>query len=218
MDRGSLSVGSCQSTICTGCPSVKKVKIWGLITGDMVAKSEDGMITDFRFLSDLISTRVFRTGKVPKELRHLLNLMKTEPLKYSNLIKYNIALLDDEEKVAKFIILHQKLVLAKMVDEEIYAKALKYISCGQCGELNNWYKAILYHPALVKLLNHNSGSKINADEEGAAVFGRHTCHHLLKYAVETTEACANKVSAKKNCSVNMNTQTADGVLKDMQHA
>lgn len=186
-------------------PNCKKVKVWGLMADEMLGKFDDGMVSDFRFLNNLISKSLFRTGNVPRELRHLLNLMKIDPLRYSNLIRYNIALLDDEDKVGKYMILHQKLVLAKMVDQKMYAKALSYISCGRCEGLNNWHNDILYHPALVKLFNKNRGSWIKADVEGATVFGHHACHHLAQYTIETTEDSANEVSAKTS----VNSKIAD---------
>lgn len=175
-------------------PRAKSVKISAsTVRGIMVNRTEPGVNLDFKSLSSTITNKVFRP-KVPNELKHLLELMTKDPVHHINLIKHNIVLLDDEDKVARYIILHQKLVLAKTLDEKIYWEALKYLKCGICNELMNWQTAILYHPALLKVFNFKNNELLPADEEGVSIYGRHCCHHLLKYAVEDEDTPNQKHS------------------------
>jgi hydrogenase maturation factor len=149
-------------------PDSKAVKIWGLISGVMVKKTDEGMRSDFACIHDLIRDRIFPGSRIPTELEHLMRLMKSDPIRYANLIKYNICLLDDENKVGKYIILFQKLQ-AKKLDENIYREALKKLKCGKCVK-ENWQKDILYHDALVSVFDYDEHKRIPADEEGVSLW------------------------------------------------
>lgn len=176
----------------------KTVKISDITFKDvMVQKTEAGTVLDFKSLSRTITAKVFRT-LVPKELRHLLELMTKDPIHHLNLIKHNIILLGDEEKVGRYIMLHQKLVLAKQLDEKMYTKALKYLKCGVCKEIQNWQTAIFYHAALLKVFNYKREKILPDNEEGAGLFRRHCCHHLTKYALDDEEEEDNSEQNKSS--------------------
>jgi len=163
----------------------KTVKISGLVIGDMVKKTEPGIQSDFVWIHDMIRDYVFAGSKVPRELKHLMRYMTSDPVKYANLIRNNICFLDDESKVGKFIILYQKLSTIRKLDYNIYLKALSYVKCGS----RDWQKEVKRNTVLLKIFYHQKCGYYTADEAGVTLLGRHCCHHCTDDCV----ACRNRV-------------------------
>lgn len=97
----------------------KTIKVRGLGVRDMIKMTKAGIKSDFKWIAELIRNNVFAGSKVPRELKYLLVYMASDPIKYGNLIRHNICLLDDESKVGKFIILYQKLAIIRKLDYNI---------------------------------------------------------------------------------------------------
>lgn len=155
----------------------KTIKVWGLGIRDMIKMTKSGIKSDFKWIEELIRTNVFAGSKVPRELKYLLGYMASDPIKYGNLIKHNICLLDDESKVGKFIILYQKLTIIRKLDYQIFQTAVSYIKCGLCSAGHDWRANVKFNTVLEKIFSYQRRGYYSPDEAGVALFGRHCNHH-----------------------------------------
>lgn len=155
----------------------KTVKISSLAIGDMVKMTGTGIQADFTWIHNIIRDNVFAGMKVPRELKHLMRYMVSDPVKYGNLIRHNICLLDDESKVGKFIILYQKHTILRQLDHSLFLKALSYVKCGVCDSSRDWQADVKLNTVLKRIFKHQRQGYYLPDESGVALFGRNCCHH-----------------------------------------
>lgn len=162
----------------------KTIKVWGLQIRDIVKMTESGIKADFKWIEELIRNSLFARSKVPRELKYLLGYMASDPIKYGNLIRHNICLLDDESKVGKFIILYQKLTIIGKLDQQIFQTAFSYIKCGFCGAKRDWQVDVELNDVLQKIFTYHRTGYYSQDKAGVALFGRHCSHHGTDHCVD----------------------------------
>lgn len=167
-------------------PETKSIKIAGLTIGEMVKKTDKRIKSDFKCQHNLIRDKVFSGSNVPRELRHLLRLMISDPIQYRSLITHNICLLDDEEKLGRYTVLYQKLGIIKKMDRKLFQKALSYVTCGVCYPWHNWKWDVYLNEALISVYEYrNIPDYYTEDAEGVAWFGRNCCGHLTDGSVRS---------------------------------
>lgn len=112
-------------------------------------------------------------------------MLRDDPLSNLELITRNIFLLDDEAKVAEFMIDFQKLEQVKGISADIYATALSFVVTGHHNGVCVWQAYALQSYILEKLKNHNvPPNPFTNTVEDMVLFGRHGCHHLCHGSVK----------------------------------
>ncbi|TVU27907.1 hypothetical protein EJB05_19408, partial [Eragrostis curvula] len=167
-------------------PETKSIKVAGLVIGEMVKKTDESIRSDYTAQHDMIRDEVFAGSKVPRELRHLMRFMISNPILYRNLITHNVCLLDDEAKVGRFIVLYQKLAIIKKLDKNIFWSAMSYVTCGRCDQWHDWRGDVKLNDALKEVYDYKKvHGYYTPDEDGVTWFGRNCCGHVTDYSVDS---------------------------------
>jgi hypothetical protein len=166
--------------------STKSLKVGGLTRNDIKKWSSLGATRDYYAVDRIVRTEIFCTDQIPKELEAWLLLLLDDPLSNIDLITKNMFLLDDEAKVAEYMIIFQKLQQVKGISADVYATALSFVVTGHLNGVCLWQAYALQSYLLEKVKNYNSPPNVFTNSvDDMVLFGRHGCHHLCEGSVKT---------------------------------